>query len=210
MKRKTTDFRPETFKPDSAPTLLGWISTANGWKKRRDIVLNHVYTSFARLLEDSSSDRRVSLAVIKPTQVTGFEYEADEREWPEAWLHRNRQLDLFRTEEDIKTIRKVPYNFYYRFTTESDPNPHRIMVTDWEIGALYWNCMKTTNDDEKQALQMVRQKYFCEFTESKDLYFIMGSHFVHHAKGYPNPFMIVGVFYPPRDRLDVSQLNLGL
>jgi hypothetical protein len=47
-------------------------------------------------------------------------------------------------------------------------------VLDWKAGALYWNCLRSGNGDEKAALAKVRQKYFDKFTR-KDLHFFLGT-----------------------------------
>ena len=70
-------------------------------------------------------------------------------------------------------------------------------IEDWEIGALFWNCLRKTNGDEIAANTLVFQKYFTEFVEKKDIYFFLGTTKQHHNRA-PNPFLIIGVFYPPK------------
>jgi Ni,Fe-hydrogenase I cytochrome b subunit len=70
------------------------------------------------------------------------------------------------------------------------------MIEDWEIGALYWHCLQQTDGDEKEANVLVRKKYFEEFLSKKDLYLFVGTTKQFHNVG-PNPFVIIGVFYPP-------------
>ena len=69
------------------------------------------------------------------------------------------------------------------------------MIEDWEIGALYWNCLADTEGDEVEANKLVRKKYEEEFF-SKDLSLFVGTTKAHHVRA-PNPFVIIGVFYPP-------------
>jgi hypothetical protein len=69
------------------------------------------------------------------------------------------------------------------------------MIEDWEIGMLYWNCLKECKNHEDLALQKVKQKYLNEFLK-KDLYFFLGTLRQYHGWAR-NPFVIVGVFYPP-------------
>ena len=68
------------------------------------------------------------------------------------------------------------------------------MIEDWEIGALYWNCFKRAKNEEI-AVQKVKQKYFDEF-KTKDLFLFLGTTKRFHNVA-PNPFIIIGVFYPP-------------
>lgn len=72
------------------------------------------------------------------------------------------------------------------------------MIEDWEIGALYWNCLKRENGDEKKAVEMVKRKYFTEFSQ-KDIYLFLGATKQFHGWA-KNPFVIVGVFYPPKEK----------
>ena len=109
-----------------------------------------------------------------------------------------------------KWIRIYPVSFRflqdeyrYQFLTKGDLNSRIAKIEDWEIGALFWNCLKKYDGDEEKANQKVREKYFEEFINKKDLYFFMGTTLANHIKA-PNPFIIIGVFYPPK----VSQISL--
>ena len=72
------------------------------------------------------------------------------------------------------------------------------MIEDWEIGALFWNCMTKTDGDEESANQLVKRKYFDQFVSEKDIYFFVGTTQRFHNVA-PNPFVIVGVFYPKKE-----------
>ncbi len=80
-----------------------------------------------------------------------------------------------------------------------------MMIEDWEIGALYWNCLAQAEGDEVAANELVRQRYESEFLK-KDLYLFVGTTKANHIKA-PNPFIIIGVFYPP---LTLQPLLLSL
>lgn len=90
---------------------------------------------------------------------------------------------------------------------KSDKKPRKLMIEDWEIGALYWNCLKRAEGDEHQANEMVRKKYLEEFTEKKDLYLFVGTTLQYHNVA-PNPFMVIGVFYPPKYRGKDKQISM--
>lgn len=71
------------------------------------------------------------------------------------------------------------------------------MIADWEIGALFWREFDKTKD-EAYANQQVMKKFFYEFPAKHDLCFFLGTtHEYHHVS--PNPFIIIGVFYPLRE-----------
>jgi CubicO group peptidase (beta-lactamase class C family) len=72
------------------------------------------------------------------------------------------------------------------------------MIEDWEVGTLYLNCLRNANGDEGKALEKVRGKYWDEFM-TRDIFFFLGTRKSDHHMA-PNPFSIVGVFYPPVDK----------
>ena len=81
------------------------------------------------------------------------------------------QKNLFESVKPIeKLIPKLPYKFYYRFTDDSGVES-KLMIEDWEIGALYWNCLRYADGDEAVALNKVKEQYEKNFIKNKDLYF---------------------------------------
>jgi len=68
------------------------------------------------------------------------------------------------------------------------------MIEDWEIGELYWNCVRTSSSPE-EAVEKVHAKYLNDFA-SKDLYLYLGTT-KKYDRWASNPFVIIGVFYPP-------------
>ena len=77
------------------------------------------------------------------------------------------------------------------------------MIEDWEIGMLYWNCLKKHKGDEEKACEDVKKKYFEDYAKTKDYYFILGTTLKHH-KTAKNPFIIIGDFRPkPIEQLEL-------
>lgn len=74
------------------------------------------------------------------------------------------------------------------------------MIEDWEIGALYWNCLRASEGVEAIALSKVREKYEQEFLKEKDLYLFLGTTKEWHMRRAKNPFVIIGLFYPRIER----------
>ena len=108
-----------------------------------------------------------------------------------------KQMDMFETDainENFRPANKVPYNFYYKFRDEAGTES-RMRILDWEIGMLYWNCLKLAHNDQDEALRKVRQKYEEEFFQT-DLHLFLGTTLEWHDRA-PNPWMIVGVFPVP-------------
>lgn len=79
------------------------------------------------------------------------------------------------------------------------------MIEDWELGQLYWNCLKAARGDESVACQKVKEKFFTHMIKKRDLHFFMGTTRLFH-KVAPNPFIIIGTFYPPK--VDATQQTL--
>ena len=207
LTKNPSDPRPETFRPVDNKDLqpVGHISTADNWRERRHILLKkaRVYTHLEKLIRDARANK-VSLAVFKPTRIHDFIWEADEREWSPKKLEQMRtlysQYDLFEDNSWRKTfqvIPKLPYCFSYKFE-DATGKKSQLQVIDWEIGALFWNCLRSTNGNEPQALEKVRQKYFDSFLRT-DLHFFLGTtqqfHFIAR-----NPWIIIGVLQIPFER----------
>jgi hypothetical protein len=73
------------------------------------------------------------------------------------------------------------------------------MIEDWEIGQLFWNCLRDAQNDEQKALEKVKLKYEVEFRLEKDIYLFLGTTSEWHRRRSPNPFVIIGVFYPKKE-----------
>jgi hypothetical protein len=201
--KRTDDFRPESFSPKHYDfrdlTLYNRLDTESNWQLRKDICLKKVYTSLTQLIEDSKAPSNISLASFKPTEITGFEIEEDEREWKDEWKELRKQGDLFATEKNPEfLIPKLPYKFFYCFTDNSGKSS-RLMIEDWEIGALYWNCLRSAEGNEKIALVKVREQYESNFIKNKDIYLFLGTTKEWHIRRAKNPFVIIGVFYPKKE-----------
>jgi hypothetical protein len=127
--------------------------------------------------------------------------EPDDREWDPKKLDQMRNLqaqtDLFSPEawrETFRVIPKLPYAFSYEFV-DSAGKESTLQILDWEIGALYWNCLQRHRHNEQIALQKVREKYFNEFLKT-DLHLFLGTTQQYHQVA-PNPWVILGVFPIP-------------
>ncbi|MNT21565.1 hypothetical protein D3C72_1569070 [compost metagenome] len=70
------------------------------------------------------------------------------------------------------------------------------MIEDWEIFELYWNCLAKSNNNEKEAIEKVKNKYFDTFSNEHDIYLFLGTTMQWHRRRSNNPFVIIGIFYP--------------
>lgn len=205
--KNRSDPRPESFRPYDPAQLVpaGHMDTNQDWRARRRLLLEtcRVYTQLKELIEGAKANA-MSLAVFKPTRLLSFSWETEEREWDPAKLAemkaRSAQLGLFDDEtwrKTFKVIPKLPYSFSYRFEDEVGQSA-KLQILDWEIGALYWNCLRKTGNDEPAALELVKQKYWDEFIE-KDLHFFLGTTQSFHFVA-PNPWVIIGVMPIPHQK----------
>lgn len=201
--KNETDFRPESYRPvshDSEITITGQIETDGAsWDNRRKIVLKKVYTNLTALIAEAKNKKiSTSLAVFKPKEIKQLVIEPCEREWDKDKLELLKQYNIFDTiaYERPKVVRKLPYKFSYRFTDDAGKEA-TLMIEDWEIGQLFWNCISRHEgpDRETKACNDVIQKYFNDFAKTKDLHFFLGTSKQFHFVG-PNPFMIIGTFHP--------------
>ncbi len=208
--KNESDFRPESYRPvthDTEITILNEIPPdGDDWAQRRKVVLNKIYYSLTELIAEAK-DKNIctSLAVFKPTKIIDFIWEEVEREWDDKKLAILRQYNLFDSanEDREEVVKKLPYKFSFVFE-DNQGKQSTLMIEDWETGALYWNMLKKTGS-EAEACKAVRQKYFDDFSKTKDLHFYLGTsqtfHFVWH-----NPFMIIGTFHPKK----ITQSTLDL
>ena len=202
--RHRKDPRPESHHPEDPHQLVavGHMSTADGWRERRRLLLETapVHTRLQSLIEAAKANS-LSLGVFKPVRITRFLWEEEDREWDPAKVEEMRnqtnQGDLFAEQPWRRTFRvipKLPYSFSYEFE-DADGRRPTLQILDWEIGALFWNCMRQHGNDEPAALEKVRAKYEDQFLQT-DLHLFLGTTQQFHFVA-PNPWVIIGVFPVP-------------
>lgn len=206
LEPNTTDFRPESYRPKNSHQgfrVLEQIGTENNWRTRKSLVLQKVYTNLTTLIAEAKNKKAcTSLAVFKPCKILDFTIKPVERTWDKDKLAaleaRARQLKLFdQSENPFTVVDKLPYKFSFRFTDDEN-RESTMMIEDWEIGALYWNCLRRHEGNEALACADVRKKYFNDFALTKDLHLFLGTTRQHHYVA-PNPFIIIGTFHPKKE-----------
>ena len=205
LEKNYSDPRPESYKVTNIDEikLLETIGTGKtrDWAERRNLILgkNTIYTNLETLIK-KANENELSLAVFKPSKILNLVVEkVDSREWDAEKIKeledRARQGSLFdKVERDMQVMPKLPYKFSYKFIDDVGKES-TLMIEDWEIGQLYWACYEASKN-EADAIAKVKQKYMDEFTQQKDLYLFLGTTRLFHGRA-PNPFVIVGIFYPP-------------
>lgn len=213
VEKRTQDSRPEsyhiynidTLKID--PNILGKNGKGTDWNLRLQWVLKNkmVFTNMSELLA-LTTQNKISLAVLKPTHVNrvvccdlrkkddgkSMEKFADKLSKLKAkYQAKLRQLNIFEDKQDMKDsfqfAEKIPYKFSYEFVTE-DGITRTLMIEDWEIGALYRNCIRKDKSEET-AVQKVIRKY--EDMAKKDIYLFSGTSYEWHKRKAPDPYLII-------------------
>ena len=201
--KNDSDFRPESYRPYSHETeikIVGHLDTKNNWAERKQFALGKIYHNLEELITESHNKNIcTSLAVFKPSQILGFEVQEVSREWDKTKLAKleaeRQQMKLFQQPENpFDVVQKLPYKFSYVFL-DNQGKQSRMMIEDWEIGQLYWNCLERHEGNEAKAVDDVRKKYFDDFAKTKDLHLYLGTTQLHHYVS-KNPFMIIGTFHP--------------
>lgn len=213
--RPERDDRPESFRIRDIDTLKpgNIISTKlkNGWFQRWEYVKKnkHIYTNMSELIS-LASENKLSLAVLKPNRIetvvcekyTSEEIAKFQKKLADLQARYNADLqqtslwdDSNHLNEHFKFAEKIPYKFSYKFFTD-DGKPHTLMIEDWEIVELYRNCIQA-GDGEDIACKKVRNKYM-QLVRERDVYLFLGTVYKWQKMNGTNPFVIIGVFYPPK------------
>lgn len=192
---------------DSLKLLMPLEKKRANWDLRLSWVRKNkkIYRNMTELLDDTWKND-TSLAVLKPSQIIDVIFMKEDMSKFEEKLKRQEdkykvellQMKLFEDENEMsETFRfaeKVPYKFRYVFTTE-DGKERRLMIEDWETGMLYRKLFNRYQNEEI-ACQKVREKYLNLAKEN--IYFFLGTSFEWHMKKASDPYLIIGVFAPPK------------
>ena len=197
------DPRFETYRPVdlNGIKVIGHIDTRDKWRERRKIFERKIESSlcqcikvFRKKCEDGNQYEAQSLFMIKPYEVTGFVIEEDSPDWKPEWQLLFEQEPLFK-EMKMKPLDKIPYKFFYEFKCCSGCPGHKLKIEDWEI----YELARQYIDHPDKLKEKVKQQYAKNFVEKKNLHFFIGSQLQWHRRKGKNPYLIIGVFYPPKD-----------
>ena len=213
LEKNPKDPRPESYRPRSIEDIrpLQTVGTKNAWKERRRLILdkNTIHTNRNQIIE-AAKNNEYSLVIFKPRKIVDFIAKPEDPNWElskeEAVKAAIRQGSLFDELElypsDFELMPKLPWKFQYEFLDDEDKSS-TLMIEDWEIGQLYWNCLEGTTPEE--AVKKVRQKYLNDLAHTKDLYLFLGTTRRWHLTGQ-NPYVIIGTFYPPHIKQEQPSL----
>lgn len=200
IEKSKKDHRFESYKIfiDTISCIGNPVPPTDGWKLRyKYIYKSERYSDFS-LLEQDRPIKGNTLGFLNPSRLIGLDIKpADTPDWTDEekskLLALQSQSNLFDEQErrSILTLRKLPFDFYYRYECET-PNgifSYRHKIVDWEAGALYWNVRARYKDNWEKPF---RHKLETEFSR-KDLLFLMGT--IHR---FPDQWLIISLIYPPK------------
>lgn len=187
------DKRPDSYRPiQDSIEVVGHIDSSRGWAERRRLVLPFASPSLEELMYQRRENDGPSLGLFRPAEVLDLEWTPTDAEWSSADHAKLTQCSLFG--RDRAPLQKLPFEFRYRFRCD-DPRcrgNHRIMIIDWEVGALFLSMRE--QHGEARALDAVREKFLGELCgPGKDTHFYVGT--AHYPR---ETWLILGVFWPPK------------
>lgn len=192
------DTRPETLRPDVDSLRVGrFVETAGDWEERRQWVEPLIVESMCWLRERQREDG-TSLGAFRPWRVEAFEAEADADDWSDRQLEIAQQPSLFFPVRD--SLEKIPYRFRYRWRCGTVCNGHAQSIVDWELASAFrrWRDLY----DESTLLEKLREKWLDEICgPDKDTVFFVGNQHQH-----PESFLVLGTFWPPKERAAQQRL----
>jgi hypothetical protein len=133
-----------------------------------------------------------SLGAFRPAAVEDFTIEQDSADWdPDKAAIVDQPSLLLPTKQGLE---KIPYRFRYHYTcTDSGCRGHHQSIIDWELAESY-RSWRDRYPDEEQLLAKFRERWLGEMCrEDKDTLFFVGN-----QRAYPEGFLVLGVFWPPK------------
>ncbi|HMD90876.1 MAG TPA: hypothetical protein VKF38_17100 [Anaerolineaceae bacterium] len=192
--RASSDHRPESYRVDvDSIETLRQVKTHHAWGERMQWITPHLLNSCSEL-ETLRLEQGKSLGFIKPLNISLEITEADKSDWSDQEKENLVKQGLFDKTNIGKrnVLRKVPYDFRYKYECRTPNGIEKLShkITDWEIGTFFWKCQKDYGNKWEQPF---RDKLEREFSEEKDLIFLMGN--MHR---FQDQWLIVGLIYPPK------------
>lgn len=208
VEKAIRDHRPESHKiyVDTI-NCQDMVRPSGGWGDRWQWL--DKIPSFRSIVELDAArlSERVSLGLVRPKVVSALEIaRARNSDWTgeerEKLVREQVQGELFSeadARQDVKTLRKIPFDFYYRFRCDSldGEKEERGKIVDWEVGALYWNCRRSHGEAWEQPFRAKLEGQLM----GRELMLLMGN---QHR--FQDQWLIVSLVYPPtRKRVENPQ-----
>lgn len=196
IERDTRDPRPESYRLVGEIKPLEYLCTRNAWADRKQLVLSKVYHNLNTLIDEARDTRiSTSLAVFKPVRITGFTVKSD-RSLQSRENKRKILAEQLPQDEAGRLVEAVPFKFYYTFVDQLGKSS-TLQILDWEIYQLCRKLIRKYGGQKESIVGHLKEKYLEQMARQRDVYLFLGTNKYWHIRRSINPFMIVGIFYPP-------------
>ena len=206
--RPSGDRRPESWTPLQGSVRPGaLLGTEHGWSARRQRIATLGERTMCDLIErnrSGSGPDTPSLAVVRAAAPPDLLITRRDQEQLDRWRQRAdgiaAQPSLFDEPEARRPdFEIVPWRFRYSYRCVApDCNGHRQTIVDWEAVALWRNVRHRPGWKE-----LMRQKFVDELWAANRETVL----FVGNMEQRPWNFLILGVFWPPREGIQQSLLT---
>lgn len=191
VQRATSDARPESHRinPDSIKIIRS-VGTENAWAARKAILTPLTSHCLCCVKKAQQEHGAPTLGLFRAPTDLQFRIRREATEqWTPDELAKLAQMPLFGN-APAQMLEKVPFKFVFSFRCDDeDCTGHEVTCTDWELGQLYRRCRDSGNDWETAFRALI------DSVLRTDLHFYVGT--VHR---YPDTWIIVGLFYPPKSQ----------
>ena len=197
--KATDDARQEShhLRPDGISIVSAELTTARNWQARKDVVLPLRAHCLCCLAKQRDAQQFPTLGIIRPESIVRLRISPDPTPWTKAQIEMLRQQHFF-AEAPEQELEKIPFKFYYEFRCpEPTCKGHTLMCTDWEMGQSY-RAWKSKYGDQWQ--EQFRLTYEAKMIQKYDTHFYVGT-----VASHPNRWIVIGLFYPPRETEDPQQ-----
>jgi hypothetical protein len=193
--RDLRDPRIESYRLAGNINILEAVTIQKEWLTRKSFVLKDVRYNIKDIITRAYDKTKYqSLVVFKPQIIKKFivknTTEIDK-------LDRRREILTQTLKKGECLAEELPYKFFYTFT-DLVGRESTLQILDWEIYQLARKLMRIYGNDSNQISKILRKKYFEEIAVNRDVFFFLGTNKYWHIRRSKNPFMIIGVFYPPK------------
>ena len=190
---KASDPRPESYRIniDSIDILSEPVSTKRSWEARKQIISPLQAHCMCCLRKTWRQNRQPTLGFFKPKTISRLVIEPDSAHWSPEQKEKLDQSVLF-DNAPFQPLEKIPYKFIYEFMCdERDCRGHRLSCVDWEINEAYRKWRKEYGSRWQWA---IRNRFETEMVLKRDTHFFVGT-----VSDHPGSWIIVGLFYPPKE-----------
>lgn len=196
IEKNRSDDRKESYK------VLDILKTIS---KGKDMTPYKVHDWVQKVGIDPSMDelkRRykddfTSIGIIKPKIVEDL---VSEKPISEEDVQIAKDIQMTLDGEKLFKVDKIMNTFRYVFSCDGACN-HHMMCEDWELLGAYRRYLKEY-PDEKTTWSKLHNRFYTWLIEERDLHFIVGTH-----SRFPT-WMIIGLYYPPKDMFRPKDLKL--